>query len=340
MSATQDDSNSNSSGGKPPIFSGDAKDFPLWLRKVELWMSLMVPKEKSKAGAKLVNAQTNDVVSGYMLEVPNSMIMTDDGVDAIIAKLKVYFGKADELSAWDLFLKWWMAKRSTNENAKAFCRLFMHSYSEIKNYDAELKISDRMLSFILIAQLNLSSTNRALIMSNLEKSTSDITPQKVLEALGKMESANIKIEDDGDGAHSFNGYEEQPHEHGSHDDDSDDRGKVEVHWHSDGSCTRVYGNGDKEYFSPEGVQAMPSSFMSKGKGGMKGSTKGSTKGRTARPEWEGDESKGIPNQRNLRCYDCESRFHAVGHPSCKKPSGMFAYAGFAVVDEAPDPKRF
>ena len=121
MSSTED-ANNSSTGGKPPIFSGKSEDFPLWLMKIKGYRHLLLPKEKNKAAVKLANAQTNDTVAGRIFEVPWDILTSDDGVDAVVAKLKTYYGQKDDLYAWDIFAEWWWSKRKRGESMLEFGR--------------------------------------------------------------------------------------------------------------------------------------------------------------------------------------------------------------------------
>ena len=100
-----------------------------------------------------------------------------------------------------------------------------------------------------------------------------------------------------------------------------------LEWGKDGDLTVHDGEGNIEWHSAEIASEVAQSFYST-KGG-KG--KGGKSARPQRPVWEGDEKAGRPNAGNQRCYDCGSRFHAAGHPSCKEKSGMWSFAGLAVV---------
>ena len=191
MSSTED-ANNSSTGGKPPIFSGKSEDFPLWLLKIKGYQHLLLPKEKSKAAVKLANAQTNDTVAGRMFEVPWDILTSDDGVDAVVAKLKTYYGQKDDLYAWDIFAEWWWSKRKRGESMLEFGRSFISKYEQIQRYDSKLQISERMLSLVLIAQLQMTTNNRALLLSILTKDA-EMTPSGVLDALRHMASAGAKL---------------------------------------------------------------------------------------------------------------------------------------------------
>ena len=49
---------------------------------------------------------------------------------------------------------------------------------------------------------------------------------------------------------------------------------------------------------------------------------------------EGNEEKGQANGRNLRCYDCDSKYHLAGIEKCpKKAESLWAFASFAQSEE-------
>ena len=85
-------------------------------QRIPSYQYLLLPKEKSKAAVKLANAQTNDTVAGRIFEVPWDILTSDDGVDAVVAKLKTYYGQKDDLYAWDIFAEWWWSKRKRGES--------------------------------------------------------------------------------------------------------------------------------------------------------------------------------------------------------------------------------
>ena len=338
MSSTED-ANNSSTGGKPPIFSGKSEDFPLWLMKIKGYQHLLLPKEKSKAAVKLANAQTNDTVAGRIFEVPWDILTSDDGVDAVVAKLKTYYGQKDDLYAWDIFAEWWWSKRKRGESMLEFGRTFISKYEQIQRYDSKLQVSERMLSLVLIAQLQMTTNNRALLLSILTKDA-EMTPSGVLEALRHMASAGAKLEEDPE-EQSFPSFDEpEPYE---------------TQWDADGGLLRTYADGSTEYFSPAGVQALGhAAFLSKGKGKGKAFNKGaSTMRSNARPRHpkEGD-GKTIKNQKGdngqiLTCYDCDSKFHFAGHPMCPEVmQSLFAggmnnqteFSGFA--DAGPGDPAF
>ena len=301
MSSTED-ANNSSTGGKPPIFSGKSEDFPLWLMKIKGYQHLLLPKEKSKAAVKLANAQTNDTVAGRIFEVPWDILTSDDGVDAVVAKLKTYYGQKDDLYAW--VAEWWWSKRKRGESMLEFGRTFISKYEQIQRYDSKLQVSERMLSLVLIAQLQMTTNNRALLLSILTKDA-EMTPSGVLEALRHMASAGAKLEEDPE-EQSFPSFNEpEPYE---------------TQWDADGGLSRTYADGSTEYFTPAGVQSLgPAAFLSKGKGKGKGASNMRSNARPRHPK-EGDgqtrkNQKGA-NGQILTCYDCDSKFHFAGHPMC------------------------
>ena len=90
------------------------------------------PEGKNKAAVKLANAQTNDTVAGRIFEVPWDILTSDDGVDAVVAKLKTYYGQKDDLYAWDIFAEWWWSKRKRGESMLEFGRTFISKYEQIQ----------------------------------------------------------------------------------------------------------------------------------------------------------------------------------------------------------------
>ena len=303
MSSTED-ANNSSTGGKPPIFSGKSEDFPLWLMKIKGYQHLLLPKEKNKAAVKLANAQTNDTVAGRIFEVPWDILTSDDGVDAVVAKLKTYYGQKDDLYAWDIFAEWWWSKRKRGESMLEFGRSFISKYEQIQRYDSKLQVSERMLSLVLIAQLQMTTNNRALLLSILTKDA-EMTPSGVLEALRHMASAGAKLEEDPE-EQSFPSFDEpEPYE---------------TQWDADGGLSRTYADGSTEYFTPAGVRSLgAAAFLSKGKGNGKAASNMRSNARPRHPK-EGDgqtrkNQKGA-NGQILTCYDCDSKFHFAVHSTC------------------------
>ena len=268
MSSTED-ANNSSTGGKPPIFSGKSEDFPLWLMKIKGYQHLLLPKEKNKAAVKLANAQTNDTVAGRIFEVPWDILTSDDGVDAVVAKLKTYYGQKDDLYAWDIFAEWWWSKRKRGESMLEFGRTFISKYEQIQRYDSKLQVSERMLSLVLIAQLQMTTNNRALLLSILTKDA-EMTPSGVLEALRHMASAGAKLEEDPE-EQSFPSFNEpEPYE---------------TQWDADGGLSRTYADGSTEYFTPAGVRSLgAAAFLSKGKGNGKAASNMRSNARPRHPK--------------------------------------------------------
>ena len=48
---------------------------------------------------------------------------------------------------------------------------------------------------------------------------------------------------------------------------------------------------------------------------------------------EGNEEKGQANGRNLRCYDCDSKYHLAGSEKC--PKKVWAFASLAMSAKEP-----
>ena len=72
-----DTSSNNATGKKPPVFDGDHR-YLCWSRLVGLWMSSLKDSDKPRAASALINAQTNDDVIDYMLEVPDEQLKSSE----------------------------------------------------------------------------------------------------------------------------------------------------------------------------------------------------------------------------------------------------------------------
>ena len=115
-----------------------------------------------------------------------------------------------------------------------------------------------MLALLLLVQLRLSSRNRAAVLSHVGE---DMNPPSVMQSIAHLFDADVPVEDDDDN-HSYNAH----HDHIDGDDDDDDhdgRGSCKVTWDKGGGCSRVWANGNTEYYVPEIAQSMSSSFFSK-----------------------------------------------------------------------------
>ena len=88
----------------------------------------------------------------------------------------------------------------------------------------------------------------------------------------------------------------------------------------------TFAAGDGHQYAQDTPLTSPEhSHYTGGKGKGAGSTqtfsRGSGKGR---PLSEGDESRGVKNRNNFKCYDCDSEYHLAGSQNCRAPSGHFA----------------
>ena len=158
MSTNDDTSLNNATGKKPPVFDGDHR-YLRWCRLVGLWMSSIKDSDKPRAASTLINAQTNDDVIDYMLEVPDEKLKTADGVALLIEKLNEYYAKDTAHLAWAAFYDFCVGGRKRGENAAEFTRQFKQRYAKVTAHDPECKISERMLSLVLLFQLGMSEQN-------------------------------------------------------------------------------------------------------------------------------------------------------------------------------------
>ena len=66
-----------------------------------------------------------------MFEVPWDILTSDDGVDAVVAKLKTYYGQKDDLYAW--VAEWWWSKRKRGGASNHACIALRGSRSAEKD---------------------------------------------------------------------------------------------------------------------------------------------------------------------------------------------------------------
>ena len=198
--STDEGTNDTSLGTKIPVFSGKAEHFAKWARRVNLWKDTLSEKDKKHAGAKLVNAQSDEFVLDCLLEVEDSIIKSEAGVDALIEKLRSYYGKPDETNAWSVFLAWYNAKRKKGEPVDDFGRVFMNRYAKVRSFDPDVKVSDRMLGLLLLMQMNLSVNVRGHVLGVMK---GDISPPKVIQTIGDLYTFDVAIDESEEEKHTF-----------------------------------------------------------------------------------------------------------------------------------------
>ena len=162
-------------------------------------MSSLKDSDKPRAASALINAQTNDDVIDYMLEVPDEQLKTAQGVELLIEKLNEYYAKDTAHLAWAAFYDFWVGRRKRGETAAEFTRQFKQRYAKVTAHDPECKISERRLSLVLLFQLGMSEQSRALVLANMK----DQTCAQVVHSVEHLFKGNLPVEDGDDGERSY-----------------------------------------------------------------------------------------------------------------------------------------
>ena len=156
MSTTEEASGTHSTGRRPPIFDGEPHHYLRWVRLVGLWQSCIKDSDKPKAASALINAQINDEVVDYMLEVPDERLQTAGGVERLIEKMNEYYEKDTAHIAWAAFYDFWVGRLKQGQTAAEFARQLKQRYAKVTAHEPECKISEPMLSMVLLLQLSIS----------------------------------------------------------------------------------------------------------------------------------------------------------------------------------------
>ena len=164
--------------GNAPVFSGDDEDFERWKSRVDLWIHDTTPKEEKQA-ARIVNSQTNKDVIDLLLNLPEDKLKTKEGVQLILDTMEEHYGKDPHTLAWQTFVVFFLLTRKPGEKATEFVRRLENAYRKIQAYDSEIKINDRTLGMIALLRLDLSETDRNLIITKCP----ELTPKKIVRAI-------------------------------------------------------------------------------------------------------------------------------------------------------------
>ena len=163
------------------MFSGDDEEFEMWKQLVSLWLHDNSLKE-DKLSARIVNSQKVASVIQLMLQVPMDKLKTKQGVQMIMDLMEKTYSKDERLLAWQAFAEFLVTVRKDDEKAVDFVRRLESAFRKVQGYDSEVQINDRTLAMIALLRLDLSDTDRALIVSN-PICAEDFSPKKVIRAI-------------------------------------------------------------------------------------------------------------------------------------------------------------
>ena len=139
----------------PPMFSGDVDQFKSFLRDLKIWRhETDVPARKH--GAKILRCLTG-AAKAVCDEIDVDQLLTEQGADLIISKLKEYYQPHLETSMPKAFEK--AVYGEARKNKESFSEFILRQDAAYRELAEEgVKLSDDVKGYVMFRQGNLSQT--------------------------------------------------------------------------------------------------------------------------------------------------------------------------------------
>ena len=179
----------------PPTFKKE-DDFEKWKRKLDIWRKF-TNIEKTKQGPALL-LSLDDETQDHVLELPDSKIASDTGIEEILKILDSLYLKDKTQSHMEALDAWEDYRKDEDTSVKDFINEYDRRYNKIKAKGSS--VSDDVLANKLLRAANLSAADRHLVKATVgQPFTYDKMKEQIKLVFQEDESPgkeDVKVESD------------------------------------------------------------------------------------------------------------------------------------------------